>query len=185
LQIVDLPALDQPLSRAAEVSRQRLLRSLARDRGGFDVPGATPRLIQLSFPDDQRIEFSPGVEAQGTVAQDHDPQLESGSSIHMRFAVQAGRWLAFTDVEASHLEGSAAYSGRLFNNDAVFVSDMTALSYTGAHERWAASLGRQRWHWGPGEEGSLVLSGSSAAFNAVAVRLRIEPFRADGMILNG
>src|SRR5262249_38237401 len=50
---------------------------------------------------------------------------------------------------------------------------------------WAASLGRQRWHWGPGEEGSLVLSGSSAAFNAVAVRLRIEPFRADGMILNG
>src|SRR5262245_19123020 len=184
LQIVDLPPLDQKLSSAGEMSRQRLIRSLARDRG-LAVPGATPRLLQVSVPVDQRVEFSPGVEAAGTVAESREPLLESGSAVHLRFALQTGRWLAFSDVQASHVEGSAVYSGRLFNNDAVFVSDMTALSYTGAEERWAASIGRQRWHWGPGEEASLILSKTSAAFNALTVRLRIEPLRADAIILNG
>jgi hypothetical protein len=55
-QVIDLPALDRPLSQAAEISRLRLLRAIARDR---DRSGSTPRLMQLVY-DDERLETSIG-----------------------------------------------------------------------------------------------------------------------------
>src|SRR2546425_5054152 len=61
IQVVDLPALNESLSGPAEISRQRLLRSLARDRGLPGVPGTTPRLLEIREPDDQILEFSAGL----------------------------------------------------------------------------------------------------------------------------
>src|SRR5262245_47235281 len=85
-QVIDLPAFDRPLSPASEISRVRLLRSLARDRGLSGVPGATPRIFQLLYGTDERLEASVGLDGRGTVAKDHDPELASGSGIRLRFA---------------------------------------------------------------------------------------------------
>ncbi|HET9327484.1 MAG TPA: capsule assembly Wzi family protein [Candidatus Eisenbacteria bacterium] len=179
-QVVDLPALDRPLSRAAEVSRLRLSRAIARDLG---VSGSTPRLMQLVY-DDERLEASLGVEGRGTVAEGQLAEFASGSGIRLRLAAQLGRWLAYADVIGGHVEDSDRFAERQLNNDMVLLTDKSQISYTGARERWAATVGRSRWHWGPGEEGSLVLSKTSPAFSAVTFRMRIEPLRADGMIIN-
>jgi len=178
-QVIDLPALDRPLSQAAEISRLRLLRAIARDR---DRSGSTPRLMQLVY-DDERLETSIGLEGRGIVSES-EPELLSGSGVRLRMAAQLGRWLAFADILGGHVENSDAFAGRQLGNDAVLLTDKSQISYTGARERWAATVGRGRWHWGPGEEGSLVLSKTSPAFSAVTFRMRIEELRADGMILN-
>ena len=186
LQVVDLPALDQPLTGPAEISRLRLRRALARDRGGADsVAGATRRLFQWEGVEEQRLELSLGLHGRGTIAADRDPELSSGSGVVLRIGAQTGRWLAFSDVLMGHVEGALPYTGRLFHNDAVLEGRTTFLSYTGARERWAATLGRGVWHWGPGDEGSLVLSKTAPTITAFVLRFRIEPLRADGMTLNG
>jgi len=182
-QVVDLPALTTPLSAAAEVSRVRLLRALARDRGQT-VPGMTPRLLQLGYEGDERFEASVGASARGTVADGHKPELASGSGLHLRLGAQVGRWLAYADIAAAHIESSDLYTERLLDNDAGLLTDKSQLSYTGASERWGITVGRSRWHWGPGEEGSLVISKTAPSISALTFRMRIEALRADGMILN-
>lgn len=184
LQVLDLPALDQTLPGVAEIARQRLLRSIARDRGILAVPGATPRLLEIQEPEDERLEFSAGIDGRGTVARGRRPILESGSGVRLRFAAQVGRWLAFTDIDAAHVEGADRYAERILNNDAALLTDQSSISYTGERGRWGVSLGRGRWSWGPGDEGSLVLSKTSPSYSALAFHLRIEALRADGMILN-
>jgi hypothetical protein len=184
LQVVDLPALDQPLPGVAEIARRRLLRSLARDRGLTGVPGATPRLVQATFPDDQRFEVSAGIEGEGSAVESHEPQLKEGSGARARFGAQVGRWLAFADVGAGKGRGAGSYSNRILRSDAALFTDLSYVSYTGASERWGAWLGRGRWQWGPGEEASLMLSRTSPAYTSLVFRMRIEPLRADGMILS-
>lgn len=183
-QVVDLPPLDRPLSRVAEISRMRLLRSIARDRDIPGVKGATPRILQLGEGSDERLEASLALEGRGTVAEGQSPRLESGSGLRMRIGGQVGRWLAFTDIATARVEGSREYAERVLNNDAAVLTDRSFLSYSGQGERWAVSVGRGRWHWGPGDEGSLVLSKTSPSISAMAFRMRIERLRADGMILN-
>jgi hypothetical protein len=49
---------------------------------------------------------------------------------------------------------------------------------------WGAQFGRDRWHWGPGDEGSLILSRSAAPLTALAFRGRLAGLRLDGIVLN-
>jgi hypothetical protein len=186
LQVVDLPSLDRPMTGAAAIARTRLLRALARDRAGRDsIPGATPRLLQLAYPDDQRLEFSAGLEAGGTVARERDPELASASGLRLRFAAQTGRWLAYSHVIAGYVNEGTSFAERIVpRNEAILHSEESYLAYTGTHERWAAVVGRGRWHWGPGQEASLLLSRTSSPLAGFALRVRIEPLRADGTILS-
>jgi hypothetical protein len=186
LQIVDLPPLTEPMLGPAAISRARLARALARDLGGADaVKGATPRLLQLTYPEEQRVEFSAGLEGGGTTAKGRDPELDSGTGLRMRFGAQSGRWLAYSHIMAAHVAEGTRFAERIFSgSDAVLHSEETYLAYTGASERWGAVAGRMRWHWGPGQEGSLLLSKTSSPLSGLTWRVRIEPLRADGMILN-
>ena len=65
LQVMELPALDgDPPSSAAGIAMRRLRRALARDRENpFTAPGTTPRLLQLTYPDRQRL--AQGYQARG------------------------------------------------------------------------------------------------------------------------
>ena len=186
LQIVDLPVSQLPDSGAAAISSRRLLRALARDREiPGDVSGTSRRWMQLEYPDDQRLELSVGLEGGGRVAEGADPELATGTGLHARVAAQVGRWVAFSHLIVGHFEDGTRFAERILPNaDAVLHSDETYLAYTGQDERWGVFLGRGRWNWGPGQEGSLVLSRTSAALTALGYRFRIEPLRADGMVLN-
>src|SRR5688572_1950481 len=185
LQIADLPALDSAFAGPAEISRRRLLRSLARDRAELDsVHDVSRRMFQWAAPEEQRLELSAGFEGRGVVARGRQPDLGSGTGLALRFGAEVGRWLAFADFLVGHVEGAGPFSERLFHNDAVLEGRTSFLSYTGAKERWMATLGRGNWHWGPGQEGSLMLSRTSALVTSFTFRMRIEPLRADGVLLS-
>lgn len=185
LQVVDLPS-QLPDQGASAISSRRLLRAFARDRGGQDtVTGVSHRLLQIVYPEEQRLELSAGFEGGGRTTKGRDPELVDGSGLHIRVGTQTGRWLAYAHLIAGHFQDGPGFAERILSGwDAVLHSQETYLAYTGQSERWAATLGRGRWQWGPGQEGSLLLSKTSAPFTALAFRMRIEPLRADGMVLN-
>jgi hypothetical protein len=60
------------------------------------------------------------------------------------------------------------------NSDLVTYTDETYLGYTGGDRRWSMQFGRSRWHWGPGEEGSLLLSRTSAPITGLAYDVHLE-----------
>jgi hypothetical protein len=186
LQVSDLPPLSDSLGRATHIARERLLRSLVRDRGDAEgVPGVTPRLVQLVYPADQRLELSAAVEGGGTFARGQDPQLVSGSGVHVRVGLQLGRWLAHVHAIVGNVEGSERFAQHVLpGTHAVLYTDDSYVAYTGASERWDAWLGRGRVHWGPGDEGSLLLSKTSLPLTALVFHARIEPLHADATILN-
>jgi hypothetical protein len=186
LQVADLPPLRDSLSAAAEIARERLLRSLVRDRGGAaDVRGATPRLVQLEYPDADRAEFSAAVEGGTSFARGQEPQLDSGSGVRLRFGAQMGRWLAHVHVIVGNVAGSERFAEHVFEGtQAVLYTEDSYVAYTAARERWGAWLGRGHVHWGPGDEGSLLLSKTSPPLTALVFHARVEPLRADATILN-
>ncbi len=61
--------------------------------------------------------------------------------------------------------------------------DEAYLAHTGA-ERWAVQFGRSRWHWGPGDEASLLLSGTSPAFTGALLRASVPELSLDFAALN-
>lgn len=186
LQVEDLAGLERPLPGAAGIARARLLRALARDLGGADsVTGAVPRLLQLEYPDEQRFEISAGLEGAGIAERDKNSELESGSGLHVRFAARTGRWLAYSHILAGYVLGGTRFAERILpRTDAVLHSEETYLAYTATRGVWGVVFGQGRWHWGPGQEASLLLSKTSPPLTGLAFRGRIEPLRADGMVFN-
>lgn len=107
-----------------------------------------------------------------------------GSGLHTRAALQVDRWLLYSHVFFGELRGVRAYSDELVaNTDIATSTEESYVAYT-AGPRWSAQLGRSRWHWGPGEEASLLLSRTSAPLNALLVHLRLEGLHADVQMLN-
>jgi hypothetical protein len=186
LQMIGLPDFS---AAAADPTRSiaslRLERSLARDRAatGAGSP-ATPRLLQLASPGDQRFETSVALEGQAIVGRGRDPDLSSGSGGHLRAAAQIGHWLAYSHVMVGRVDQGLRFAEAVFpGNDVVTHSEEAYLAYTGDSASWSAQLGRSRWHWGPGYEGALMLSRTSAPLTGMALHFRVSPLRADGMIL--
>ncbi len=186
--MIELPDFGAPAAHGVHaIARQRLARALARDRGARldTIPGAAPRVLQFESPGDQRVEVSASLEGSGVAARDADPDFSSPSGVHLRFGVQTGRWLAYSHVLAGHVENGLAFAQAILpGNDAVLHSEEAYLDYTAEGGRWGVQAGRGRWHWGPGEAGSLLLSKTSAPLTAMAMHLRIEGLRADGMTLS-
>lgn len=174
---------------AGAISRVRLERALARDATSTFTPaaigGVTPRLIQLAYPEDQRFELSAGIEVRAEAAKDHKPAIGSGSGLHVRIAGQSGGFLAVSHLLAGRVEGARTFADPIVpGNDVILHTDESYLAFTPASARWSAQLGRSRWHWGPGEEASLLLSRTAASLTGLALRARIEPLRADGIALS-
>lgn len=177
-----------PDSMSADIVRQysetRALRQLGREWPERAWPGSTPRLVQLAPAAESRFEISAGVEAAG-VADEHDSHYVSGSGAHVRTALQVERWLAYSHVTFGEFEGSRAYADPIVaNTDVTTLTDETYLAYASGSGRWSAMFGRNRWHWGPGDEGSLILSKTSAAYTGLSLRASVPEYRLDFAILN-
>jgi len=157
----------EPADPARAISLVRLERALARHA----TPGfaAHPSLRSTPFlwraaAEGDAVELSAGLEGRGETDR-FDSRFVSGSGVQARVTAAFDHWV----IDSRLLLGQ--------------VDD--ARSYTAGDGRWGARLGRSRWAWGPGEEGSLALSATSPAFTALAARARIEPLRADVAVLSG
>lgn len=158
---------------AAVIARARLARVLGRDAVEWSPapPGTTPRAIALRSADDERLEVSAGVEGSGVVAQGSSPEVVSGSGVHLRLAAGLDRWLVYSHLVIGRFDGARRFADPIVKDtDATTLTEETYFAYTGAGARWGIQFGRERFHWGPGDEGSLVMSRTAAPITAFAMR---------------
>ncbi len=186
LQLAELQGPGAPpvnIPPAVALSMARVERVLGRDPlPGFMVDVAhrpTRRLFADDAAVDQRLEVSTGIEGRGT-ADEHVSRLVSGSGLHARVALAVDRWLAYSHLVAGRFDQARTFADPLVaGSDFIIYSEESYLALTGASGRWSAQFGRSRWHWGPGEEGSLLLSRSSAALTGLAFHARFPARRLD------
>ncbi|MFI5371513.1 MAG: capsule assembly Wzi family protein [Candidatus Eisenbacteria bacterium] len=177
-------------TRTRRIAEQRVARLLWFDgpdatRAGAPA-GATPRLLQLAWPDGERLEVSAGIEATGRVAQDSLARWGSGSGLHVRAGAVTDHWLAYLHFLAGYVDSARTFADPIVpGNDVTTYTDEAYLAYTGTAGRWSIVLGRDRWSFGPGDEGTLMLSPTAAPYTALAMRARIPAIRADGIVING
>src|SRR6185436_4188956 len=164
LQVFELPADSAAFPEAGRLSLLRLGRWRARDlpQDG-SPPGTTPRLFQTEPEPGTRLEISAAVEGAGEV-DESDSRFLRGSGLHTRTAARFDRWLLYSHLVAGHFPGGQAWADPLVaNTDFLIHTEESYVAYTPESGRWAVQAGRSRWHWGPGEEGSLLLSRTSPA----------------------
>jgi hypothetical protein len=176
------------LDLARRIGVERLERWLVRDLRPAGEPGsvrgAWPRLWSRAEGDDQRAELSVGFEGRGEVVGDQS-RFENASGVHGRIGLQTGAWFAFAHVFAGHEDDAKRFADPIVSGgDEIVFTEQSTLGYTDPSGRWAARFGRDRWHWGPGDEASLVLSKTSAPLTALAFNARLEPLRADVVALS-
>jgi len=170
---------------------ERLERELQRDAMGafatYHVRLSTPRILQRAWPEDDRLELSLGTEGAYDMSRqsgDTDTHWRDGSGIHLRAGAQIDRWLAFAHIALGQLENAEKFTDALVaNTNLAAQTDEAYLSYS-AGTHWSVTMGRQRFAWGPGEEGSLLISRTGAPLTALYLHLRIKALRADGFSIN-
>jgi hypothetical protein len=190
LQRFELDSLvlaDQAPGLAHRISLVRLQRVLAREwePGAADLPGGvTPRFYHKHYPDGARFELSVG--AQGAAEFSARPvRYFSDTGVHGRIALETDRWLVFSHLVIGHQDTAQTYADPIFpNTDIIIYSSDSYLAYSGAGGRWGMQFGRSRWHWGPGEEGSLLLSKTAVPITGLAFHARLEPLHADATALS-
>jgi hypothetical protein len=190
LQRFELDSLtlsDQAPGLAYRISLVRLRRVLARewDPGVADpLPGVTPRLYHKHYPDGARFELSVGAQGAGEISAQR-LRYRSDTGVHGRIALETDRWLAFSHLVVGHQDTAHTYADPIFpNTDVIIYSSDSYLAYSGAGGRWGMQFGRSRWHWGPGEEGSLLLSKTAVPITGLAFHARLEPLHADATALS-
>jgi hypothetical protein len=178
-------------NRVRDLVRERLERELQRDAiTGFAderVRRSTPRLLQRTGEGDERVELSLGLEGA------HDAERtdggsrsrwRDGSGLHVRAAGQQGGWLAFAHLTAGRLEGADRFTDVLVSGTHLALQTDEAYLAASGGRRWTAALGRQRFAWGPGEEGSLLLSRSAVPLTALWLHLRFASIHTDAFALH-
>ncbi len=187
-EIEGAAAPPESLDRARAISLARLERVLGRHATASFAPDPrwppTPWAFRRVAASGDAAELSVGVE--GALRGDEDSTVfTSGSGLHARVGLHAGGWTAWSHLLLGQVDRARSFADPLIpNNDLVAFTEDTWVGYSPDDTRWAAWLGRSRWHWGPGEEGSLTLSETSPALTAVAFRVRLEPLRADAVALS-
>jgi hypothetical protein len=189
LQRVELMGTGAPPlagSPVRSLAARRLERELQRDAtvafAHPSSPRSTPRAWAPSPSDDERFEMSIGFEG-GYEGRDvggrRSTGWRDGSGLHVRTGMQVDRWLAFAHLTAGQLRGASRYTDVLLaRTDLAAQTDEAYVAYA-AGTRWWLAMGRQRFAWGPGEEGSLMLSRTAAPLTALALHGRLERLRAD------
>jgi hypothetical protein len=168
----------------------RVARALARDRR-VPAPGprSTPRLLQLADGDPtQRFELSVGLEGRGTVEEDTS-FFASGSGLHGRLAAAVGGWSAHAHLMAAHVPGAEQFADPLVEGEQDFVlhTEESYAQFISASPRWlwSAAAGRNRFAWGPGVEGSLLLSAQSAPLSALWASASLPRWRLHAATIAG
>ncbi|HTR97987.1 MAG TPA: capsule assembly Wzi family protein [Candidatus Acidoferrales bacterium] len=167
------------------LAARRVRRELERDADGAlsgEGPTSTPRLLQRAWPGDQRLEVSAGFEGERDV--DDSPggvgrDWLDGSGLHVRAGVQVDHWFLYSHLFAGELHGVRAFSDPLVANSDVALSTEESYVAYSSGTAWDLQLGRSRWSWGPGEEGSLLLSRTAAPLNGLMLHARLEAVRLD------
>ncbi len=168
---------------ARAISFARLERALGRDAAPWFAPHprwrSTPRIFEATGPDQQRLELS--VAAAGSALADTGGlQAVSGSGLHARLGAQVDRWLLYTDLLAGRVDRARSFADPIVaGTDLVVHTDDTYLAYTAGEGHWSARFGRSRWHWGPGEEASLLLSKTSAPITGLSYEVHLTAFHLD------
>lgn len=174
---------------AMRIARARLGRALVRDLPdtlGLPTSGSTPRLWSHVGSQNERIEFSLGLEGRGDVQHGEASHFASGSGIRTRLGAGTGQWSAFVDILFGRVDAARTFADPIVpGNDLVSHLEAGSLAYTGDRGRWSVRLGRGRFHWGPGVEGSLLLSKTAPPITALSMRARIDFLHADGIAING
>ena len=168
-------------------SLARLERVLGRDvREGFEPDSthpATPRLLARG-PLDQRLEISAGIEGSAEVDRD-TARVLSGSGLHVRATFAVDRWVLHSHLVVGRFDRARSFADPVVaNTDVTTITEESYVEYSGTDAAWDAQLGRSRWHWGPGDEGSLILSRSSAPITGLALRARLAALDLDAIALN-
>jgi hypothetical protein len=173
----------ESLDRARAISSARLERALGRDAASWFAPHprwrSTPRTFEATGPERQRFELSTALE--GSVLADRGGvRSASGSGLRTRLGVQVDQWLLFTNLLAGRVDRARSFADPIVaNTDLVVHTEETYLAYTSPEGRWGVQFGRGRWHWGPGEEASLLLSKTSAPLTGLSYQVHLAPFRLD------
>lgn len=168
------------------ISVIRIKRDLSR---GSEEPwkGATPRAWQYREGDRERLELSLGLEGEGALrwpSSDEQVRWSDGSGAHVRIAAQVEHWLAYSHLWAGHLQDAERFTDALAKGtDIALQTEESYLAYDGG-SRWGLMFGRNRWHWGPGNEGSLLISRTSAPVSGLMLHLRVESLRLDATALH-
>jgi hypothetical protein len=181
-----LAQLDQALgawpdSGSPNLAWFRLARGLERDRaapGGG--PRSTPRLFARVAQDPlQRLEASLGVEGLA-VAERDTSFFASGSGVHARLGASLGGWTAYSHLMAAHVPQSKRFADPLIEGeDFITHTEESYLAYTGVGHtwEWSAAVGRSRFAWGPGLEGSLLLSAQAPPLSALWLTAALPRWR--------
>ncbi len=161
-------AADPP---SGDLALLRLWRHLERDRPAPAAgPRSTPRLLALvAEPPPQRLEASVGVEG-GAVAARDTSFFAAGAGLHGRFAFSVGGWTAFAHLMAAHVPQGRRFADPLIEGeDLILFTEESYLEYASAGPvwTWSAGAGRNRFAWGPGVEGSLLLSAQAPPLSAL------------------
>ena len=175
------------LGRVLEIALARIERQLGRDRSPLFGPDSrydsTPRLFESSI-DKTRFELSVGLEGVNRFT-GSDSKLLSGSGFQGRIALGLDRLVAYSHYTVGRFDNARDFADPIIpNNDLIVLTDENFISYTEEQGQWGIQFGRNRWHWGPGQEASLVLSRTSPALMGIAFRAHHQALRADGIALN-
>lgn len=168
---------------ARAISFARLERALGRDAASWFAPDprwrSTPRCFEAASSEDQRFELSAAAEG-SVLADTGEVRFASGSGLHARLGVQVDQWLVFTNLLAGRVDRARSFADPIIaNTDLVAHTEETYLAYTGREGRWGMQFGRGRWHWGPGEEASLLLSKTSAPITGLSYQVHLTAFHLD------
>jgi hypothetical protein len=178
-------ALTHPVLR---ISIARLERALGReavaDRMADPVFLPTPRLYSYVSVEDERVEISAGLEGAGETF-DERSRYRTGSGAHLRSALAFDQWLVSTHFYAGHVDRARTFADPIVpGNDVIVHTEDTYVGYTGAGGVWSGRFGRTRWHWGPGDEASLILSKTAPAMTGVSMAAHFGAIRMDVITLN-
>jgi hypothetical protein len=173
---------------ARAISYARLERALGRDAATWFAPHprwrSTPRLFETTAPEDQRFELSAAAEG-GVVADTGKARFTSGAGLHARLGVQVDQWLLFTNLLVGQVDRARSFADPIVpNTDFIAYTDETYLAYSDRDGRWSMQLGRSRWHWGPGEEASLLLSKTSAPITGLSYQVHLAALHLDASALS-
>ena len=139
---------------------ERIERELQRDAAGafatYQVRLSTPRVFQRAYPEGDRAELSLGLEGAYDMSRqggDIDTHWRDGSGLHLRAGAQVDRWLAFAHIALGQLENASSFTDVLVSNTNLAAQTDEAYLNSPAGTHGSATVGRQRFAWGPGEEG--------------------------------
>jgi hypothetical protein len=192
LQLLELQGRGGPLPLDSlppvyRIGLVRLERALQRDAAPWFATDhrvlSTPRFYQHAR-DDERFEISSGLAGKWEW-DEGDTRLRVGSGWESYVSVGLERWLAHSRITVGRFDNSRRFADPVISGtNLIVLTEETYIAYTGERERWAMQFGLNRWHWGPGEEGSLILSRTAPAVFGLAMRAHLASLRLDLIALS-